>query len=101
MGPPILAAPQIPTTLQPTQGEAVVQAKLAVEGQEWLMTCGSMGNPHAVTFGTADGKGIKVGGMCVGNISMHRWAAMKITVLKLDFFLLCAGGWAELVPDRP
>ena len=64
MGPPILSGPQIPTTLQPTQGEVVVQAKLAVEGQEWLMTCVSMGNPHAVTFGTADGEGVKVGGLC-------------------------------------
>ncbi len=62
MGAPILAAPQIPTTLQPTQGEAVVQANLAVEGREWLMTCVSMGNPHAVTFGTADGQTIKVRG---------------------------------------
>lgn len=60
MGPPTLAGPQIPTTLQPTQSEAVVQAKLAVEGREWLMTCVSMGNPHAITFGTADGQDIKV-----------------------------------------
>ncbi|CAL8471409.1 g10951 [Coccomyxa elongata] len=68
MGPPILSGPQIPTSLQPTQGEAVVQAKLAVEGQEWLMTCVSMGNPHAVTFGTADGKGIKVDNLDLAHI---------------------------------
>jgi diaminopimelate epimerase len=42
------------------QGDAVVQAKLTVEGREWLMTCVSMGNPHAVTFGTASGESIKV-----------------------------------------
>lgn len=95
MGEPILAGPQIPTNLAPTQvypstmpsrsvldtyglvvqdaenhvnspaalvsqNEAVVQAPLAVDGQEWLMTCVSMGNPHAVTFGTAAGESIKV-----------------------------------------
>ncbi|BDA46791.1 Diaminopimelate epimerase [Coccomyxa sp. Obi] len=71
MGPPILSGPQIPTTLQPTQGEAVVQAKLAVEGREWLMTCVSMGNPHAVTFGTADGKSIKVEDLNLAHIGPH------------------------------
>lgn len=44
----------------PVQGEAVVQQKLAVDGKEWLMTCVSMGNPHAITFGLADGSSIKV-----------------------------------------
>ena len=34
------------------QGSAVVRAPLEVHGREWLMTCVSMGNPHAVTFGT-------------------------------------------------
>ncbi|EFN52710.1 hypothetical protein CHLNCDRAFT_36797 [Chlorella variabilis] len=60
MGEPILRGPDVPTTLQPTQGEAVVQQKLAVDGKEWLMTCVSMGNPHAITFGLADGSSIKV-----------------------------------------
>ena len=34
------------------QGSAVVRAPLKVQGRKWLMTCVSMGNPHAVTFGT-------------------------------------------------
>ena len=31
-----------------------MRAPLKVQGREWLMTCVSMGNPHAVTFGTQD-----------------------------------------------
>ena len=42
------------------QDGAAVKAPLQVDGTTWLMTCVSMGNPHAVTFGTADGQGIKV-----------------------------------------
>ena len=41
------------------QGSAVVRAPLEVQGREWLMTCVSMGNPHAVTFET-QGADIKV-----------------------------------------
>ena len=41
------------------QDGAAVKAPLEVDGKTWLMTCVSMGNPHAVTFGTADGQGIK------------------------------------------
>jgi len=36
------------------QGSTVVRGPLAVSGREWLMTCVSMGNPHAVTFGSVD-----------------------------------------------
>lgn len=43
------------------QGEAVVKAPLSVDGQEWLMTCVSMGNPHAVTYGTTTNSNLKVG----------------------------------------
>ncbi|CAL5221343.1 g3519 [Coccomyxa viridis] len=60
MGPPILDGPKVPTTLEPTQGSTVVQAKLNAAGKDWLMTCVSMGNPHAITYGTADGSSIKV-----------------------------------------
>lgn len=28
---------------------------MQVAGQEWLVTCVSMGNPHAVVFGTKQG----------------------------------------------
>lgn len=38
------------------QGSAAVQAPLQVAGQEWLVTCVSMGNPHAVVFGSKQGK---------------------------------------------
>lgn len=60
MGEPILRGADVPTTLQPTQGETVVQQQLEVDGKTWLMTCVSMGNPHAMTFGLADGTPIRV-----------------------------------------
>lgn len=60
MGEPILKGADVPTTLQPTQGETVVQQRLEVDGREWLMTCVSMGNPHAITYSLADGSSIKV-----------------------------------------
>lgn len=37
-----------------------MQQKLSVDGRDWLMTCVSMGNPHAMTYGLADGTPIKV-----------------------------------------
>ena len=39
-----------------------MQQRLSVDGKEWLFTCVSMGNPHAITYGLADGTPIKVGG---------------------------------------
>lgn len=48
------------------QGETVVKQKLSVDGQEWLMTCVSMGNPHAITYGTSTNSNLKV-----------NWAAQK------------------------
>ncbi|KAK9807611.1 hypothetical protein WJX72_004015 [[Myrmecia] bisecta] len=59
MGEPILDAQDIPTTLPPTEGDTVVKAPLTIHGKTWLMTCVSMGNPHAITFGGA-GERIKV-----------------------------------------
>ncbi|MEZ5942040.1 MAG: diaminopimelate epimerase [Planctomycetaceae bacterium] len=47
MGEPILEAEQIPTTLP---GSPVVNVPLQVAGQEFNVTCVSMGNPHCVTF---------------------------------------------------
>jgi hypothetical protein len=38
----------------------VVAADLEVAGTTWRVTCVSMGNPHAVTYGTRGGAGIKV-----------------------------------------
>ena len=52
MGPPILKAADIPTTLKPTREDgSVVAAPLEVDGLTWSVTCVSMGNPHCVTFG--------------------------------------------------
>ena len=48
MGPPILLAQDIPTTLG-TPDDKVVSLPLAVAGQDWAVTCVSMGNPHCIT----------------------------------------------------
>ncbi len=53
MGPPQLAAAQIPTTLRSAedpQNSKVVDQSLRVADQSWTVTCVSMGNPHCVTF---------------------------------------------------
>ncbi|MCA9143910.1 MAG: diaminopimelate epimerase [Planctomycetales bacterium] len=47
MGEPILEATRIPTTLP---GSPVVDAPLEVEGQSFLVTSVSMGNPHCIVF---------------------------------------------------
>ncbi len=47
MGEPILKPEDIPVNLH---GEQVVEEPIEVESQELLMTCISMGNPHAVFF---------------------------------------------------
>lgn len=47
MGPPILAAGRIPTTLP---GEPVVNTELQIAGRSFAVTCVSMGNPHCVIF---------------------------------------------------
>jgi len=47
MGPPILAAERIPTTLA---GDPVVNAELTVAGRRFAVTSVSMGNPHCVIF---------------------------------------------------
>jgi len=50
MGEPILQGADVPTTL-PTDAEGrVIEAPLTVAGREWLVTCVSMGNPHAIVF---------------------------------------------------
>jgi diaminopimelate epimerase len=53
MGEPVLRAADVPTALAPTRGEAAVQAPLEAAGATWLMTCVSMGNPHAVCYSHA------------------------------------------------
>jgi diaminopimelate epimerase len=47
MGQPILTPAQIPVALQ---GESIIEAAIDVQNQRLLMTCVSMGNPHAVFF---------------------------------------------------
>ncbi|MHC4537179.1 MAG: diaminopimelate epimerase [Planctomycetota bacterium] len=47
MGQPILAPKDIPVNLS---GEKVVEQAIEILGQELLMTCVSMGNPHAIFF---------------------------------------------------
>jgi diaminopimelate epimerase len=49
MGVPILVAKDIPTTLG-TPDDKVVSLPLSVAGQEWAVTCVSMGNPHCIAF---------------------------------------------------
>lgn len=47
MGPPVLAPAEIPVIFS---GEKVLEEPIEVLGQKLLMTCVSMGNPHAVFF---------------------------------------------------
>ncbi len=47
MGQPVLTAQEIPVNLE---GDKIVQHPIEILGQELLMTCVSMGNPHAVFF---------------------------------------------------
>ncbi len=47
MGEPILEPAKIPVLLE---GESVIEAAIDVQNQRMLMTCVSMGNPHAVFF---------------------------------------------------
>jgi diaminopimelate epimerase len=49
MGEPRLLASEIPTTLAAAD-DKVVNLPIEVEGQTWLVTCVSMGNPHCITF---------------------------------------------------
>ena len=52
MGEPILLASEIPTTLtgNPNFDNKVVNVALSAAGQEFEVTCVSMGNPHCVIF---------------------------------------------------
>ena len=54
MGQPVLAPMEVPVIAEATRetpvGPAVVDASITVDGEEYRMTCVSMGNPHAVVF---------------------------------------------------
>ncbi len=56
MGAPVLDAARIPVT---GLGEQVVGKSVRVAGQDWTMTCVSMGNPHAVVW-CADVQGLDI-----------------------------------------
>ena len=63
MGEPVLDPPKVPCTFDATQDGAAVRAKMEVDGETWLVTAVSMGNPHCVTFGKegqCDDGGIKL-----------------------------------------
>jgi len=47
MGEPILAGREIPIAMD---GEKIIDQPVTIDGEELLMTCVSMGNPHAVFF---------------------------------------------------
>lgn len=47
MGSPVLEAKRIPVL---SENEKAVNEKITVDGKDYLMTCVSMGNPHAVVF---------------------------------------------------
>lgn len=47
MGTPVTAAPQIPVA---GLGAEVIGRTVSVDGRDWIMTCVSMGNPHAVLW---------------------------------------------------
>ncbi|WP_019504321.1 diaminopimelate epimerase [Pleurocapsa sp. PCC 7319] len=49
MGKPQLAAAEIPTTLNSSNGKVVAQP-LTVDNRSWSVTAVSMGNPHCITF---------------------------------------------------
>jgi len=50
MGEPFLKAADVPTTLPTDADGRAIDAPLTVAGQEWLVTCVGMGNPHAIVF---------------------------------------------------
>lgn len=67
MGKPVLEPANVPTKLAATKDSAAVRCEMDIDGEKWLVTAVSMGNPHCVTFGRAgdgelgaDGPGLKV-----------------------------------------
>ena len=50
MGEPILHGPAIPTTLQSSNPGNVVAVPLEIDGEAFVVTCVSVGNPHCVIF---------------------------------------------------
>ena len=55
MGKPMLRPEEVPVV---SEKEEVIDEPITVDGQEYRMTCVSMGNPHAVVFIDQDVKRI-------------------------------------------
>jgi len=68
MGEPVLEPAKVPCTLEVTQDGAAVRAPMEVNGETWLVTAVSMGNPHCVTFGKKSE--CDVGGIVVGEMDL-------------------------------
>ena len=49
MGPPLLLAHAIPSTLTAAD-QPIINQPIHVAGTPWIVTCVSMGNPHCITF---------------------------------------------------
>ena len=88
MGPPTLAAADVPTTLPPTNAEgAVVGAALEVDGRTWRVTCVSMGNPHCVTFGNDAEAVSKIDPLIrytEGFYGVHEWYVISLLLSQVD-----------------
>ena len=57
MGEPILKPELVPVV---GEGEMLVDEPIMVDGEEYRMTCVSMGNPHAVVFLDEDVKNLEI-----------------------------------------
>ena len=86
MGQPILKPSDIPVDIS---GEDAVDASIEVEGESLLMTCVSMGNPHAVIFcDDVDGIDLESVGHAIENHSLfpNRVNAHFVQVIARDEF---------------
>ena len=59
MGAPELSFALIPTTIKPNSGDSIISGSLVVDGQDYTVTCVSMGNPHVITY-VEDEKAIEI-----------------------------------------
>lgn len=57
--------------MEATKDGAAVRAPMKVNGETWLVTAVSMGNPHCITFGKE------------GECDMNEWGGIKVDALDL------------------
>jgi len=50
MGAPILKGSEVPCTLEPNDGDSVVEQTLEANGKQYKVSAVSMGNPHCIIF---------------------------------------------------